>query len=567
MVSKDRIRFLFISIPLLMASLLLLSLSSMVHGKPEKRGIGLSKGITAKKIVTVQTPQGEEIKLYKDSFALLIGVSKYSAGWPKLAGVVDDIKTVAEELKNHGFSVVVVWDPDDTQLRSAFSQFINQYGMDPQNRLLFYYAGHGHTEKQAYGEEMGYIIPINAPNPEKDKNRFLQLALDMQQIEVYAKRIQSKHALFLFDSCFSGSIFAISRAIPKAISYKTSKPVRQFITSGSANETVPDKSIFRDQFVAALQGEADQNNDGFLTGTELGIFLETTVINYSRDNQHPQYGKIRNRHLDKGDFVFQIEGHISATKTTAQKPLEVETKEAPRVIRKPELPGNKLTSPAKSRVTEVYMKGGEYIMGNDHSLANEKPAHKVRISSFFIDTHEVSFAQYRRCVQAGVCKRSALDRPPYNGADQPVVGINWKDANTYCQWAGRRLPTEAEWEYVLKVEGNMITSPSEFEIGKISWFRDNSSSQGHSYAHAVGSKEPKPANVYDMLGNVSEWVEDWYGKYRPANQNFPKGPSFGTNKVLRGGDWSTSPSVLSATYRARAKAASRKPTIGFRCAK
>lgn len=101
----------------------------------------------------------------------------------------------------------------------------------------------------------------------------------MQRIEEYALQIQAKHALFLFDSCFSGSLFALSRAVPDIISYKTAQPVRQFITSGSANETVPDESIFRAQFMRALQGEADSDQDGYVTGTELSEFLQRTVVN------------------------------------------------------------------------------------------------------------------------------------------------------------------------------------------------------------------------------------------------------------------------------------------------
>jgi hypothetical protein len=94
--------------------------------------------------------------------------------------------------------------------------------------------------------------------------------------------------------------------VPEIISYKTANPVRQFITSGSADETVPDESIFRAQFVRALQGEADSDGDGYVTGSELGEFLQVSVVNYSRNAQHPQYGKIRNPNLDKGDFVLKL---------------------------------------------------------------------------------------------------------------------------------------------------------------------------------------------------------------------------------------------------------------------
>lgn len=223
-------------------TLIILILLILIAGLSHAQQRGVS-------IVKIKDTEGRDIGLYKESHALLIGVSNYTAGWPKLPGVKRDIEEVKDILQKHGFSVTVVSDPNHEALIKAFTDFINRYGLKPDNRLLFYFAGHGHTIKQAYGEEMGYIIPTDAPNPNKDKEGFLSKAMDMQQIEVYAKRIQSKHALFLFDSCFSGSIFALSRAVPESITYKTNRPVRQFITSGSAEETVPDKSIFRDQFI------------------------------------------------------------------------------------------------------------------------------------------------------------------------------------------------------------------------------------------------------------------------------------------------------------------------------
>ncbi len=235
--------------------------------------------ILSSQSVFLKNANGEPVQLYKNSYALLIGASNYYNGWPKLNGVLQDIAAVKDELEKQGFTVITVIDPDLNELRNAYRDFINQYGLDPGNRLLLYFAGHGHTVRTAYGEEMGYIVPVDAPNPNMDKNGFLSKAMTMQQIEVFAKQIQSKHALFLFDACFSGSIFAISRAIPENISYKTTKPVRQFITSGSADETVPDESVFRAQFVSALEGEADVNKDGFITGTELGEFLQEKVLN------------------------------------------------------------------------------------------------------------------------------------------------------------------------------------------------------------------------------------------------------------------------------------------------
>jgi formylglycine-generating enzyme required for sulfatase activity len=271
--------------------------------------------------VTIADEQGQPVQLYDASYALVIGVSNYTS-WPKLPGVQQDVKEVKAALEAQGFKVEVKMDPDRNALEQAFTNFIQQYGQKPGNRLVFYFAGHGHTLKLSYGEDMGYIVPVDAPNPNRDQDGFLAKALDMQMIEVYAKRIQSKHALFLFDSCFSGSLFALSRAVPENITYKTAHPVRQFITSGSADEKVPDRSVFRQQVIAALQGDADGNNDGFVTGSELGEFLQNTVVNYSHNAQHPQYGKIRNPNLDKGDMVFQLpEPEATPTPTPAPKPV------------------------------------------------------------------------------------------------------------------------------------------------------------------------------------------------------------------------------------------------------
>jgi len=288
----------------------------------ESRGVGIK----------IKDDKGKEISLYKESHALIIGASAYTAGWPKLPGVKKDVDEVKSVLERQGFHVVVVMDPNRDRMVKAYEDFINKYGMNPENRLLFYFAGHGHTVKQSYGEEMGYIVPVDAPNPNKDQQQFLAKSMDMQMIEVFAKRIQSKHALFLFDSCFSGSLFALGRAVPESISYKTAKPVRQFITSGSADEQVPDTSVFKQQFVSALNGETDLGKNGYITGTALGEYLQDSVVNYSRGAQHPQYGKIRNPNLDKGDFVFQLakavrepEISISAPSTSGFSMDDLET--------------------------------------------------------------------------------------------------------------------------------------------------------------------------------------------------------------------------------------------------
>ncbi len=250
--------------------------------------------------------------MYAESHALIIGISDYSNGWRDLPGVKRDVDAVEAALRAQGFRVTLKMDlADKFVMDKEFSRFISRYGGTFDNRLIVYFAGHGTTITFADGRQMGYIVPSNAPLPAQNQPGFLDTAMDMEQIQVYAKRIQAKHALFLFDSCFSGSIFSLSRGNPdRVIADKVNRPVRQFITSGSADETVPDRSIFREQFLNALQGDADMIDDHgesvYVTGEELCTFLSHSVVKYSNGTQHPQCGKLRDPNLDKGDFVFVL---------------------------------------------------------------------------------------------------------------------------------------------------------------------------------------------------------------------------------------------------------------------
>jgi hypothetical protein len=261
---------------------------------------------------------GATLTSFSQSYALVIGESDYTNGWSQLAGVKEDVQAVKRLFEEQGFTVETIENADSASLRTGIEAFFIRYGYDEDTRLILYYAGHGHTLKLG-SRDMGYIVPTDAANPGRDERGFQQRAIPMQQFDTWAKMINSRHVLFMFDSCFSGSVFAMSRAAPGIIDYKISQPVRQFIAAGAADETVPDKSIFRRQLEAALRdGEADLNHDGYVSGSELGDFLQSTVVNYSYNSQHPQYGKIRDADLDKGDFVFQVGLDITTVPLPAQ---------------------------------------------------------------------------------------------------------------------------------------------------------------------------------------------------------------------------------------------------------
>ena len=257
--------------------------------------------------VTAKTPNGKEVPLYSGSYALVIGNGEYTKGWDPLPGAIKDVKDVTRALKENGFEVTLKTDLTRNEFNRVFGSFFYKYGRDKNNRLLIYYAGHGHTQKMATGEDLGYLVMVDAPTPEKDPMGFRLSSVDMQTIVTEAKLTKAKHVLFMFDSCFSGSILNLrERLVPEAISENIGLPVRQFITAGRGNEPVPDHSIFKQAFLDLLEGrDKEPIPDGYITGEELGLYLKNKVPEYN-PAQHPQYGKIRDVRLDKGDFVFQL---------------------------------------------------------------------------------------------------------------------------------------------------------------------------------------------------------------------------------------------------------------------
>jgi TRAP-type transport system periplasmic protein len=253
--------------------------------------------------IRVKSTKGQQLYLYKDYHALVLGVGNYD-DWPDLPGAVRDAQEIAEKLKDYGFKVRLVLNPTSSQLESEFNNLAFKIGRKKDRAILIYFAGHGQTEELANQKKLGYIVPKDCPRIDVDPAGFVVKAMSMKTIEQYALRIRSKHVLMLFDSCFSGSVFSSVRSAPTAILEKVNKPVRQFITAGNEEEQVPDQSVFKTCFIDGIYGEADLNKDGYVTGSELGMYLDTNVINYSSGSQHPQYGKIRDPRLDKGDFVF-----------------------------------------------------------------------------------------------------------------------------------------------------------------------------------------------------------------------------------------------------------------------
>ena len=167
-------------------------------------------------------------------------------------------------------------------------------------------------------------------------------------------------------------------------------------------------------------------------------------------------------------------------------------------------------------------------------------------------------------------KREMPPEPPYKWADDnPIVNVTWDEAKAYCAWVGGRLPTEAEWEYAAGA-GSSNTYSGGNQIERFAYYKDNSGGK----ANGVGLKAGNEFRLKDMTGNVLEWCADWYApnQYSQNEPNDPKGPSAGSEKVIRGGAYNSvtnstqDGNQLRITYRNSEAPSARKPYIGFRVA-
>ena len=256
------------------------------------------------KAIEITDKNGKPTIIYKESHALVIWAGKYQH-WSRLNNVENEAKDVVKTLEQRGFKVTTIGNPTGEGLRNAIKNFIDNYGYKPDNRLVIFFTGHGYTRHQT----KGYLVPVDAPDPTSRRNEqsFLKVALPMQLMLYWARQIEAKHVLFVFDSCFSGTVFKTKSPPNPGEAYIRdiqAKPVRQFIAAGDADQEVPAKSIFTPLFIRGIEGEADYTKDGYVTGAELGIYLTQRLPDYTR-SQSPQYGKIRDVHLDRGDIVFR----------------------------------------------------------------------------------------------------------------------------------------------------------------------------------------------------------------------------------------------------------------------
>ena len=246
----------------------------------------------------------------------------------------------------------------------------------------------------------------------------------------------------------------------------------------------------------------------------------------------------------------------------------------------------------------VWIPSGSFMMGcspgDNECYDFEKPPHQVALSGgYWLGQTDVTVGAFKRFV--GALGGQMPPEPEMNGRPlnpgwgddaMPMVGVTWDDAQAYCRWAGGRLPTEAEWEYAARAG----STPARYgNLDDIAWSADNSGSQrldslaigkkedqagfmkllneNGNAMHAVGQKRANGFGLFDMLGNVWQWVNDWWdgSYYQNSPPQDPTGPQSGTERLLRGGSWVGRPRDIRVSLRNRRNPGDKDFDVGFRC--
>jgi formylglycine-generating enzyme required for sulfatase activity len=217
----------------------------------------------------------------------------------------------------------------------------------------------------------------------------------------------------------------------------------------------------------------------------------------------------------------------------------------------------------------VYVRGGKFTMGctaeqgkNDCSY-DENPTHKVTVRDFYIGKYEVTQAEWK----------AVMGNNPSNfkGDNLPVANVSWNEVQEFIRklntMTGKnyRLPTDAEWEYAARggSQSRRFKYSGSNSIGDVAWYDENSGTEG---SKSVGTKRANELGIYDMSGNVCEWVQDWYGRYSSGSQTNPVGPSSGSYRVFRGGSWPHVARYARVSYRSVGEPGYRGVDLGFRLA-
>lgn len=462
------------------------------------------------------------------SRALLIGNSQYGREWRQLAGVPADLERVRTALEHQGF------EPEQIRVEKnltsgEFLRVLREFAAPPRaaasdapalrSRAVIYIAGHGAVRRDATsGKPIGYFVPVDAPNPDRNAREFNRLAIPVASIVADAVVSSDSEILYLLDVCFPGTSLVVAPLdlYGPQDSGKNGSRIRQVIAAGTDFQEVSDDGTFTARLSAGLDGFADLNSDGEITGRELGTYVRLQVADRFSGRQTPVFGNliIPGSGIGNGDIVFAS-------------------------MRRGAMVGGRKVERAVGQVFRDCADCPEMV-----SQAND-----IAVGRF-----EVLFDEWDRCFAEGGCTRWLPDRGQ-GRRRMPAFGMTWLQANEFVRWLSQktrqryRLVGDSEWE---SLAGTAVTSFNCADCGT-AW---------DGRPAPAGQLRGNEFGLHDMVGNLWELTNECVGNASPRH-----GAVRCDRVAVRGGAYSTRRSAISPRLSGLVGPTYADRNIGFRVAR
>lgn len=472
--------------------------------------------------------------------AVVIGNSAYSDA--PLKNPVNDAKVVSAALRKLNFQVYDYYDLNQNEIKRAVERF-----SDPANTggtALFYYAGHG-VQSGGYN----YLVPVNAEIRTEADVEFESVNLNrvLAKMEEAGNRVN----IVILDACRNNPFARSYRSASNGLA-SVDAPMGSFVVYATAPGQVAgdgsgDNGIFTSALLKVL------TNTKGITIEQVFKYVRSEVRAATNGQQIPWTSSSL-----EGNFYFNP---TSDGSMTLIQPAPVPAAPAPVISETEGSYTDRLTGMKFTKVPAGCFRMGS-APGEPYASGDETPYHRVCLGEYYIGTYEVTQAEWTKVMGINPSHFQSC------GGDCPVEHVSWNDAQAFVERLNKktgksyRLPTEAEWEFAAKDRGQTDRTPA--DVNAYAWFKPNADGK----THIKGSKQPTKLGVYDMLGNVEEWCQDWYGSsfYAFAPQNNPKGPEDGSRKIVRGGSWIGGPDKVRLSNRRQVHPDSTNPFAGFRLA-
>ena len=530
--------------------------------------------------------------------ALVIGNSAYLHTEP-LRNPLNDAEDVGAALTGLGFAVTVKKDLGRAALYDAVADFGQSAGARAEIAILFY-AGHGIEVNGT-----SYLVPVDA-RLARDTDTHQAMSLD----DVWERLGGEGLRLVILDACRDNPLVEGMRRSDPTRSLSRSSGLGPLFTdqlggtlvwyATKAGATAPDGRERNSPFTRALLSHLDDQVD---IGTVFSR-IAGTVYTETGGRQEPViYGRPREYYLNGKDSVSPLSPPPPAQETVFWQSIVNSTNPADFKAYLAKWPDGTFASLARNRLADsprpgevfrdcpscpemVVIAAGAFRMGSPASEeareGDEGPQHRVTLRSFALGVTEVTFDEWEACMRGGGCGWHRPDDEGWGRGARPVINVNWEDARAYVRWLSRetgksyRLPSEAEWEYAARA-GTTTPFHTGATISTDQANYDGSSMYGsgrrgtrRGRTTPVGTFAPNAFGLYDVHGNVWEWVEDcWHDSYRGAPSDGSAWTLGGdcSRRVLRGGSWSTDPRLLRSASRLRITTGNRLNHVGFRVAR